>query len=340
MRILGNGDVNVFTGTPLTSYVSPAGDFGTLTVTVDGGFEYDDPYGNRSIYDGDGQLQETKESHDLATTYVYDGGLLDEIDTPDGATTTFTNNTSTGLTDTITEPGERTVDLSYDGVANLTGLVDAAGFERSFSYSGNLLTLDNWNPQITSFDYGSTGAVKTINRGDGQTLDVTPAAVELWLADGGPTYLAVVPDVFQDAPVATTTDGLGLTTVVEPDESGRLLAKKNPDGGIETWTRDGNGNVLVDTDPLDRVTSYSYDSSGDQTTMQTAAGVTTTAYDGDNNVLSVTDPLDRTTSYSYDAERDQLDRDQFGRHDDFNLRFGRQRADNPRSAPAPHYQHL
>jgi RHS repeat-associated protein len=74
---------------------------------------------------------------------------------------------------------------------------------------------------------------------------------------------------------------------------------------------DDNGNVVATTDALGNVTSYAYDSSGNQilqfsSVNATAEATTTYTYNNFGEVLTMTDPLGHTTTNTYDAHGNLL----------------------------------
>ena len=72
-------------------------------------------------------------------------------------------------------------------------------------------------------------------------------------------------------------------TVLGYDELDNLVYRENPDDTVATWTYNSNWNVpATATDELSRTTAFSYDTSG--------------------NLTSVTDPASQTTAYAYNTQ--------------------------------------
>src|SRR6266571_5247137 len=91
-----------------------------------------------------------------------------------------------------------------------------------------------------------------------------------------------------------------------PDFFSSLLGK--PEQQTYTYTYYADNLLQSVTDPLGRVTSYSYDANGNVTSITRLSGTpnavtTTMTYDSAfNQLLSVTDPLNNTTRFTYDSQ--------------------------------------
>jgi RHS repeat-associated protein len=341
LRAYGTGDSRVFTSSGNGTFQSPPEDFGTLQrndpTCACGGYTYTDTHQERWLYNEDGQLTAIVDPHDLLTTYSYDGPLLTEVDTPDGASTTLSyDNGPNYLLEQIDEPGGRTV-LTGHGGEDLTTFTDADGSPRTFTYSDHRLVEDLWRPRDVRYTYDPNGVLTEVNRGGGWILSVTPASAVGILA--GNVALAT-------APQARLIDGLGNPTASTLDLDGRVLERDRADDTVETWDRNDHGDAMVYQDPLGWLTSYYYDNAGDVTSLLQPDGTTPwftydaqfhrllQSADGNGNVttytlnatgdttsktdplgnttvytwangllLSTTDPLGNTTTYSYDGNR-------------------------------------
>jgi YD repeat-containing protein len=92
-----------------------------------------------------------------------------------------------------------------------------------------------------------------------------------------------------------------LTTHVY-DADGQLLRTSYPDGSESSKTYDANGNVLTETDALNRTTTHSYDPQNRKTqTRHPDQSVESWTYDAEGRELTHTDVLGRTTKKVYDA---------------------------------------
>jgi len=100
------------------------------------------------------------------------------VQTPDGATTTLTYNSTTNNLQTISEPGSRSLSITINSSSgNLTGITDVDTTTRTLGYDSNHhLTSDQWSPLNASFTFASTGLLTQVNRGLGTSYMITSAA--------------------------------------------------------------------------------------------------------------------------------------------------------------------
>ena len=116
-------------------------------------------------FDNDGLLSAVTDTHGLARTYVYDAAhRLTEVHAVDGGVATLHYATAAGsqhLLDSVSEPGGRVLTVNHlDALSAetnlLTGLQDADGFGRTFSYDSHArLTEDAWAPFDAHFSYSA-----------------------------------------------------------------------------------------------------------------------------------------------------------------------------------------
>jgi YD repeat-containing protein/VCBS repeat-containing protein len=171
--IAGNGVGRYFTFSG-GIYGRPAGDFGNLNENVDGTFTYTDlqewkwnytitqtaPGGNTGL-PAIFLLTSVVDPHGLTRTYKYDNNdHLVEVDTIDGGVTTLGYGGS-GVT--ISEPGGRSVSLTFGAANTLTGISAADGTSRALTYDAHgYVTLDQWAPYTTAFTYNGTSGVLAV----------------------------------------------------------------------------------------------------------------------------------------------------------------------------------
>lgn len=230
-----------------------------------------------------------------------------------------------------------TADYDYDAAGRLTSEVDDAAPPGAGASSG-------YQNRTTAYTYNADGRVLSKTTGTGDALDVTDYGY----------------DTAGDETSQTVQDGSGsLETTWTYDQNGLPLTQTSPRGNAPgatasdyttSYAYDPDGNLETVTGPpvpvstfasqtattTTPVTTYGYDTFGDQTQVRDPDGnVTTTAYDGDGrvtstaqaaytppgasssitqpttyaydedgNLTSVKDPAGNTTSYTYDALSD------------------------------------
>jgi RHS repeat-associated protein len=316
LRVYGTGGYRFYQGT--SSFTSPAGDNGTLSVNGSG-WQYQTPDGQTIRFNSAGmETSWTSADGHQALTYTYDGSnRLSTLTAIDGALSTFTYSGS--LLQTVKTVNNRTTSFAYTS-SNLTSVTNPDSGVHSFSYDGNNhLTGDTWSNLQDQWAYQSNGMLGTYTLG----------------GSGSPTTTSVIPvaAVGLSAAAAGTvlgslTDALSDKTTWQLDSQGRPLVQTAPDGGVTTYTS-SNGYVATETDPLNRTTTYTRDGSGYVTSQTNPDGsiityqyqsafhalttvinernyTTTFAYDGQGHQISQTNALGQTTSYTYNASGEQI----------------------------------
>lgn len=221
----------------------------------------------------------------ITTTYTYDatGNALAKSRPLYTSASAFTNQTTTYQRSDSAHPGD------------VTGEIDPLGKVTSNTYdsAGNLTQVTSPQGRVTTFTYDGIGRKLTQVAPQGNVAGANPADF-------------------------TTTYGYDLAS--RPAST----AVAAPNGPLVTsQTYDLDGRLSTRTDPLGKVTRYTYNLASeltvvtrpDTTTQQTAYfpdGVVQTQTDGNGKAVGYTedalgriasssDPLNRTTSYTYDA---------------------------------------
>ena len=186
--------------------------------------------------------------------------------------------TSLGRTSSVTKSDAET-DYEYDGDGNLVQATDADGNVTEFVYDGanrkTEATIDPGADEITTrFIYDGVGNLLTSTR----------------------SGLAATSTTFTyDARYQLVSEQDALLTIPRPTVT------------------DANGNMIEATDPLDRVTTYTYDEfsrSIDVDETARGGGITRYEYDNNGNLITETDALDHITTYTYDALNRVTDQEQ------------------------------
>lgn len=311
-----------YTNGRLTSVVTPGGSAGATTAYTynpAGLASVQDPDGNTvtTTYDSFGRVVSQSDGAGSVTTfsytttsgglpetdvtdpnggitsYVYSGGMLQEVVDPMNGTTGYVYN---GLAEpvSVTDPLGGATTMSYDGSGNLTSLTDPLGHERQWTYDShdNVLSYQDSNGNTTNYAYNLMDEITsaTAPPPGGETTYVYDASGNL---------------VSSTDPRGNVTgaNAAAYTSTYGYDSSGQLGSVKDPDGNITGYTYDTMGFPLTVTDPLGHVTSYAYDS--DERVSRVTApggGLTKYAYDLAGNLVSRTDPDSNTWSYAYDGD--------------------------------------
>jgi RHS repeat-associated protein len=250
-----------------------------------------------------------------------DPSQITQITDPVGRSLTLTYDTFDRIT-SIVDPIGRTVSYTYNSQGTLATVTDAAGGVTQYAYDSNNRMTDITDPRGILYlhnDYASGKVVKQTAADGGVTTfsyTVLNANSNITFSQntggggGGGGVLTLGGSTINTSPVllATVTDPLGNQTTYHFNPQGYLIDVTDALGRKTIYERDpGTNQVLRVTDPLNRVTTFTYDAVGNPTSITRLAGtpgaVTVfTTYDPVfNKPTSFTDALGHTTSLTYDA---------------------------------------
>jgi YD repeat-containing protein len=295
LRVYGTGGYRFYSGT--TTFTSPAGDPGTLTLSG-GVYTYTLPDGEKWNFNSSGYETSQVSADGLTTlSYRYDGSnRVSGMTAIDGALSTFTY--GTGVV-TLVTANSRTTTLSLSS-GNLTQVTNPDGGVHTFAYDGSHhLTGETFANLQNNYAYSASGALATITWGSGSSPSVSalsPALVQ-GLAQAGGSGTPAIGTV-----QATLTDPDSDVTAWQLDGQGRPLQQVAADGGITQWTRDPSTTWVTKlTDPLGRVTTYALDSFGYPTLVTLPDGNTEQyQYQTSFHALTTfTDENSHTTTYAH-----------------------------------------
>jgi YD repeat-containing protein len=299
-RVLGTGQGRFYANAPGGGYTSPQGDFGTLVKNADNSFTYTDKYRTKWEFSSTGVLNKVVDPHGLTATYTYFSGLLTNIDTP----TSYTIfNYAGGRLVYIIQPTNRILTPAQNGSGQLTQITDMDGSLRTFSYDSlNRLTNERRGQLSVTYAYDTaTGGLSSVDYGLGTTYTYAPANAKALRTNPAVSLSQVTGDVI---------DPRNFPTTHTLDLMGRLLQLKLPDGATHTWARNDHGQVTLYTDPLNRVTTYTYamPANGDVTRIDYPDGSTYQyQYHATFHLVTqIQDPLNRLTTFTYDAQTADL----------------------------------
>jgi RHS repeat-associated protein len=235
----------------------------------------------------------------------------------------------------ITDAFGRVLTVATDTNGQALSISDTLGTIATYTYGAGHELLSVTYADNSSFNFSYDGAFRLLNVTDAlsnilesHTYDAQGRAITSE-KQGGVNHYSLS---FVSATETDVTDGLGQVTKYFFDQSlGRSVVTRieglcNCGGGnnsqVQTWTYDNQLNVTSKTDALNHVTSYTYNGSGNRLTETDASGtvtytyngfgevltrtdqmngVSTNTYDGQGNVLTMTDALNNTTTFTYNT---------------------------------------
>lgn len=273
----------------MTALVSPTGRRTTLRYDTAGRLVATvDPRGNEPGADPDA----------YTTTYAYDDGdnLLNVTD-PAGAITRFEYDAA-GRRVSATDALGNVTRYAYDDAGNLVSVTEppnpATSATTTYSYdaAGNLVAVTDPLGHRTTYTYDLAGRRTGVTDPRGNEPGADPAEFTTSYEYDAAGNLVTIRE-----PVP------GGTTTLEYDELDRLVRQTEPLGRITAWTYDPNGNVLSMTSPAGGTHTFGYDLLGRRTAETDPLGnVTRLGYDASGDLTSRTTPLGFVTSYGYDDD--------------------------------------
>ncbi len=294
-----------------TDVTDPRGNIRRLTFNADGYMTSDtyalgDPSLERTTTYGRGTgtnlVTSVTDEFNRVTGFTYQNGQVDTITrlqgTPNAVTTDIDYEPNFGLVSKITDPLGHQTTFEYDGVGNLTGIIDAESIETQVEYNsaGQPTKVFDPNGEVTELVYELGDLVEVIDP----------------LFNGTRAFADAV------GRVKSITDAAGSITRYDYDGLNQLTAITDHLDAVTEFTYDGNGNMLTVKDARENIVTYRYDLLDRLETRTDALGDPANPladpnhyeeyeYDGNGNLIRHTDRRGKTTTLRYDA----LDRLEF-----------------------------
>ncbi|MGW3649290.1 RHS repeat-associated core domain-containing protein [Streptomyces sp. NPDC000878] len=245
-------------------------------------------------------------------TDIHIGNILAAQYDPFGNKTFYTYDGQVNLNHVI-DPLNNTTAYAYDNSGRLTSIVDGEGDTERFAYdsSGNFSKYTDGNNRATNYTYDAKGYLSTAVDAPGNATTFTYTATGQIATQTDPLQNKTTYGYDAAGNQTSVKSPSGAITTQSFDASGRVTSSTDARGNVPgadsaafttTYTYDAANRLLTTTDPKGRTTKHGYDAVGNQTSLTDPAGKTTSyAYDGANRAISVTDPAGNTTQQSYDT---------------------------------------
>ncbi|TMC54270.1 MAG: DNRLRE domain-containing protein [Chloroflexi bacterium] len=263
------------------------------------------------------QLIDRHNSAAYTLTLAYTNGNLTTVTDPNGRSLTFTYQTigTNKLIQTVTQNDSPSRSVSFQYGTNsgdpttylsLTQVTDVAGGLTKFTYDAShyLQTMTDPNNGVMTNTYDPSSHQVTR-----QQEPITTRATTFSYSGGITTITDpkgnVTQEEYLNGILLSRTIGYGTaqaamwTFSFDPAAVG-LTAAVGPNGETVTTVRDANANVLSETDGLGRITSYTYNSFSEPTTIQDPGGdcnavpatnCTTNTYNATGDLATTSRPL-------------------------------------------------
>ena len=257
------------------------------------------PDGNGGYFwvDGGGGTRDFEAGN--GTTFVSPPNDLGTLVKNSNGTFTYTtpqeekwNFNSSGQITSITEPDGPSENFTFNSSGDLAEVIMPGGWTTTFTYnsSNELAAVDEPGGRVITVTHDSSDDLTSATMPDGSVRTFTYDSAGQMLSDSLGTQSTTYTYDPQGA-LSSATDGPGQTMSLVPSSI----------EGLQTGPAlSSNQDVATSTDPLGRVTTYTLNSLGEPTKIQTPDGGTQTyQYDFAGQPTVYTDELGRVTTYTY-----------------------------------------
>ncbi|MBZ5634890.1 MAG: DUF6531 domain-containing protein [Acidobacteriia bacterium] len=241
-----------------------------------------------------------------------------------GNTITMTRDATTGRLLKVTSPNARFITFAYDAANRVTQATDNAGRSVSYQYdaAGRLIDVTDPNGGHFHYTYDANNQMLTLQDARGivfitNQYDTSGRVVQQTLANSGTHQFSYTQDGNGNITQTDVTDPRGKVRRTTFNTNGyfsggkmtgQTFALGTSEHQTFSYQRDSQTNLLQSvTDPLSRVTAFTYDGKGNVLTVTansgTANAVTSTyTYDSTfSQLTSSTDPLNHTSTLAVDS---------------------------------------
>ncbi len=220
----------------------------------------------------------------------------------------------------VTSPlGRNTLTFTYDGADRITQVTDDIGRTATYQYdaSGRLIKATDPLGNFEEYTYDTNHNMISVKDKRGNLMvvneyDVNARVKKQTYPDSTTATLAYTLNGAGKVAQTDITDERGVIKRIAFNANGfstsitRAVGK--PEQQITTYNRDSVTNLVnSETDALNRVTAYQYDTQGNRTQVTKLSGTAeaktwTYTYEPTfSRLTSITDPLNHTTTFTYDA---------------------------------------
>lgn len=273
-----------------------------------------DPLGNiraQNVYDAStGRITSQTDQTGGVTTFAWDDATQTATVTDPTGITRQDTYSGLNLIEQVDGSGKST-EVFYDGDNNATAFVHPSNinFIEEHDDRGRLVRREGpaphsytetwgyddddrmtWYCDADSFceDYEYDSAAQLVRR---STRTTESTFTYTTAADGGVAGL-----------LASSTDGLGRTTLYAYSTVGDLKTVTSPSGAVTSYAYDAAHRMTSVISPMGAITSYTYDAAGRQLTRTDAAGeVSTSEYDAAGRLVRSEDSAGRWAEFTYDS---------------------------------------
>jgi YD repeat-containing protein len=340
MRVVTAGDGSKTTFEWVSGdWQAPTGTHEALETT---GTEHLLKFKNGTVYhfDLNGVLQKIADAHGNEVIMGYTSSLLTTV--TDDYSRTLTLSYTSGKLTGVTDCESRSWVITYDGSDRVyevkDPLLNSTQYKTTFGYgtNNNVTTVTNRLNKSWTYSYGSGNVFASVSDpysnatvaswdvpGLGfDPLNPWPISVQVVAEVEDPDEHAVKFGLDTEGFLRASRDGYNKQTVYGYDADNNRDYIKMPRGGEWNMTFDTRGNMLTQTNPLNKTTTWTYNAQNNVTSVTDAeSNVTTygwTGYDmtsmtdgssrtwlyepnGDGTIHKITDPASKITEFGYDA---------------------------------------